>query len=65
MQGTTTIEISITDLRALRDMPISWQDVVILANAGVFSFKNGIAELHRDGEGRLREVKVAERRYKV
>ena len=65
MNATTTIEISVFDLSALRTIQGSWGDIAILVNSGVFNFKNGVAELHRDNEGKLRQVNINERKYKV
>ena len=36
----------------------AYSDLTALMEAGVFNFKNGVAELHRDSEGKLRSVSV-------
>ena len=54
----TTIELRIYEIRPHLD------EIMVMFEAGVFDFKNGYAEIHRDNEGKLREIKVIERRWK-
>ena len=41
-----------------------YADLVILIDSGVFSFKHGRAVIHRDKEGKLREVNLELTRFK-
>ncbi len=42
----------------------AYGDLGQLLTAGVFSFKNGVAEIHRDSEGKLRGVSIKEHTFK-
>lgn len=43
----------------------AYGDLGNLIKAGVFNFKNGVAELHRDSEGKLRSVSIKQWTYKI
>lgn len=68
--GTTFIqEIKLTitsDNRAtLEELRTNaYGDLDTMLKAGVFNFKNGMAELHRDQEGKLRSVNIKQWTYK-
>lgn len=42
----------------------AYRDMTNLIKSGVFSFKNGIAELSRDKDGKLRSVSIKEYTFK-
>lgn len=55
------IKISIgSDSKPLLEetMANAYGDLDKLIKAGVFNFKNGVAEIHRDSDGKLRSVSI-------
>ena len=42
----------------------AYGDLDIMMKSGIFNFRNGMAELHRDNEGKLRSVSIKEITYK-
>ena len=60
MTGTANVTIQITqiELLSLRRLQEHWPDLSIMLEAGVFSFKNGKAVIHRDNEGTIRKIDV-------
>jgi len=70
MNGTTFIqEIKLTltsdNRELLEDLrTYAYGDLDTMLKAGVFSFKNGHAEIHRDKHGKLRGIKINQWTYK-
>ena len=49
----------------LEDLRLNaYSDLDALMRAGVFSFKNGVAEIHRDSDGKLRSVSIKQFTFK-
>ena len=71
MTSTTYVqEIKLTittdDLQLISDIRANaYGDLDTLIRSGVFSFKNGVAELHRDSKGKLNAVTIKQWTYKV
>ena len=71
MTGSTYIqEINLTirsnDRKMLEELRASaYGDLDTMIKSGVFNFKNGVAELHRDSDGKLRSVNVKQITFKV
>ena len=69
MIGSTYIqEIKITiksdNLQLLKDIRANaYGDFDTLLKCGVFSFKSGVAEVHRDSNGRLASIFIKDKRY--
>ena len=59
------LTISSPDRATLEELRANaYGDLDSLIRSGVFSFKNGVAELHRDNEGKLRSVSIKQFTYK-
>lgn len=42
----------------------AYGDLDIMIKGGVFSFRNGVAELHRDDAGKLRSISIKQLTFK-
>ena len=71
MIATTYIQqINITvksdDLQLLQDLRThAYADLDIMMKSGVFSFRNGVAEIHRDNDGNIRSIAIKQQTHKV
>ena len=70
MNGSTYIEnLNLTvrsdDWQLLRDLKANaYGDLDTLIKSGVFSFRNGVAEIHRDDKGKLKSISVKQYTFK-
>ena len=62
--GTAVIELREDEFSMLSKLQSHWQDLAILLQSGVFEFKNGMAEIHRDADGKIREINTKIKRFR-
>ena len=62
--GTATITLTADEFGVLMRLQPYWPDIAIMIQAGTFEFKNGMTEIHRDADGKIREINTKIKRFR-
>lgn len=65
MEQTTTVFLIPSDVELFKQFQEHYTDFMILKNNGIFDLKNGNIIIHKDAQGRVREIVENRIRFKA